>query len=62
MTSIIIKTEHGECSVSTPENHLTIYEMIDLFEQALSGMGYHWNGNIEIVQDYDIKIGPTEQN
>ena len=41
---------------------MTIDEMIALFEQSLSGIGYHWSGNIELVQDYDIKIGPTAQN
>ena len=30
------------------DDDLTIDEMIALFEQALSGIGYHWHGNIEL--------------
>ncbi len=62
MTSITIENIYGQCSVSTPDEDMTIEEMIDLFEQALSGIGYHWNGNIELVKNYDIKIDPTGQN
>jgi|TARA_R110002124_G_scaffold273716_1_gene443257 hypothetical protein len=62
MTSITIENQYGHCSVSTPDDDMTIDEMIALFEQSLSGIGYHWSGNIELVQDYDITIGPTAQN
>ena len=44
------------------DDHLTIDEMIELFEQALSGIGYHWTGNIELIPDYDIKISPSTQS
>jgi len=62
MTSITIENKYGHCSVSTPEEDMTIDEMIHLFEQSLLGIGYHWNGNIELVKGYDITIGPAVQN
>jgi len=62
MTSITIETKYGHCEVSMPDDGLTIDEMITLFEQALSGMGYHWHGNIELVQDYDITLSPPTQD
>ena len=62
MTSITIENQYGHCEVSMPNDDMTIDEMIALFEQSLSGIGYHWSGNIELVQDYDITIGPTAQN
>ena len=54
MTSISIETTHGHCEVSMHDDDLTIDEMIALFEQALSGIGYHWHGNIELVPDITI--------
>tara|TARA_R100001510_G_scaffold24312_1_gene21376 strand:- start:5123 stop:5311 length:189 start_codon:yes stop_codon:yes gene_type:complete len=62
MTSITIETPHGHCSVAMQDDDLTIDEMIALFEQSLSGIGYHWNGNIELVTEYDITISPSAQN
>lgn len=62
MTSITIETKYGHCSVAMQNDDLTIDEMIALFEQSLSGIGYHWNGNIELVTQYDIKISPSAQN
>jgi hypothetical protein len=44
------------------DNDLTIDEMIELFEQALSGIGYHWQGNIEFVPNYDITFNSTTQD
>jgi len=54
MTSITIETKYGHCEVSMHDDDLTIDEMIALFEQALSGIGYHWNGNIELLPDTAI--------
>ena len=62
MTSITIETKYGHCSVAMQDDDLTIDEMIALFEQSLSGIGYHWNGNIELVTEYDITISPSAQN
>tara|TARA_R100000995_G_scaffold24803_1_gene10685 strand:+ start:373 stop:561 length:189 start_codon:yes stop_codon:yes gene_type:complete len=62
MTSITIETKYGHCSVAMQDDDLTIDEMIALFEQTLSGIGYHWNGNIELISEYDIKISPSTQN
>lgn len=62
MTSITIETKYGHCEVSMHDDDLTIVEMIALFEQALSGMGYHWNGNIELVTEYDITFNATAQD
>lgn len=62
MTSITIETKYGHCEVLMRDDHLTIDEMIELFEQALSGIGYHWTGNIELIPDYDIKISPSTQS
>lgn len=62
MTSITIETKYGHCEVLMRDDHLTIDEMIELFEQALSGIGYHWTGNIELISEYDIKIGSSTQN
>jgi len=59
MTSITIETKYGHCKISMHDDDLTIDEMIRLFEQALSGMGYHWNGNIELVTEYDTKISSS---
>jgi hypothetical protein len=39
-----------------------IYEMIELFEQALSGVGYHWHGNIELIADHDITFSSPTQD
>lgn len=44
------------------DDDLTIDEMIALFEQGLSGIGYHWNGNIELISEYDIKISSAAQD
>ena len=62
MTSITIETPHGHCSVAMQDDDLTIDEMVALFEQAMSGIGYHWNGNIELVTQYDTKINSAAQN
>jgi hypothetical protein len=62
MTSITIETKYGHCEVAMQDDDLTIDEMIALFEQALSGIGYHWTGNIELISEYDIKIGSSTQN
>jgi hypothetical protein len=62
MTSITIETKYGHCEVAMQDDDLTIDEMIELFEQALSGIGYHWTGNIELISEYDIKISPSTQN
>jgi len=62
MTSITIETKYGHCSVAMQDDDLTIDEMIALFEQSLSGIGYHWSGNIELVTEYDITISPSAQN
>lgn len=56
MTSITIETKYGHCEVSMHDDDLTIEEMIALFEQALSGIGYHWQGNIELVPDITISF------
>lgn len=61
MTSITIETKYGHCEVAMQDDDLTIDEMIALFEQGLSGIGYHWNGNIELIE-YDIKISSAAQN
>lgn len=62
MTSITIETKYGHCEVSMHGEDLTIDEMISLFESALSGMGYHWHGNIELVRGYDITFNATAQD
>lgn len=62
MTSITIETKYGHCEVSMPVDDMTTDEMITLFEQALSGMGYHWHGNIELVPDYDITFSSPAQD
>ena len=51
MTSITIETTHGHCEVSMHDDDLTIDEM-----KALSGIGYHWHGNIELVPDITISF------
>ena len=56
MTSITIETKYGHCEVSMHDADLTLQEMIALFEQALSGIGYHWHGNIELVPDITISF------
>jgi hypothetical protein len=61
MTSITIETKYGYCEVAMQDDDLTIDEMIALFEQGLSGIGYHWNGNIELI-DYDITFSPAAQD
>jgi len=62
MTSITIENKYGHCEVSMHDNDLTIDEMIELFEQALSGIGYHWQGNIEFIPNYDITFNSTIQD
>jgi len=62
MTSITIETKYGHCEVAMQDDDLTIDEMIALFEQGLSGIGYHWNGNIELISEYDIKISSAAQD
>ena len=62
MTSITIETKYGHCNVAMQDDDLTIDEMIALFEQGLSGIGYHWNGNIELISEYDITISSSTQN
>lgn len=44
------------------DDDLTIDEMIALFEQALSGIGYHWHGNIELLPNYDITFSSPTQD
>jgi len=62
MTSITIGTQYGHCEVSIRDDDLTIEEMIELFEQALSGVGYHWHGNIELIADHDITFSSPTQD
>lgn len=62
MTSITIETKYGHCKISMHDDDLTIDEMIRLFEQALSGMGYHWYGNIELLPNYDITFNSPTQD
>ena len=50
---IMLVDENVTSIVKTTDMHADLYQWFELFEQALKGMGFHFDGNIDLMREED---------